>query len=73
MTACRFEVHHRTLGACSVSTTGPSPAIRIGRPSSLVRLGAPYDRVLDGAGSLRPTPACMNVVSAYTIGEGGGW
>jgi hypothetical protein len=27
MAGCRFEVHHRTLGACSVSTTGPSPAI----------------------------------------------
>jgi hypothetical protein len=36
-------------------------------------LGAPFNRVLDGAGSLRPTPACMIMVSAYTIGEGGEW
>jgi hypothetical protein len=26
-----------------------------------------------GAGSLRPTPACILMVSAYTIGKGGGW
>ena len=26
-----------------------------------------------GSGSLRPALACMIIVSAYTIGEGGGW
>jgi hypothetical protein len=73
MITCRFEVHPAPLVPARFLRQVRRRRSGRGRPSSLVRLGAPNDRVLDGAGSLRPTPACMIMVYVYTIGVGGGW